>query len=38
LIDYGALSRAGDLEFAEQLLTQARVATIPLSVFYERRQ
>ena len=36
LIDYGALSRAGDLEFAEQLLTQARVATIPLSVFYER--
>ena len=34
LIDYGALSRAGDLEFAEQLLTQARVATIPLSVFY----
>jgi len=35
LIDYGALSRAGDLEFAEQLLTQARVATIPLSVFYE---
>ena len=36
LIDYGSLSRAGDLEFAEQLLTQARVATIPLSVFYER--
>jgi methionine transaminase len=36
LIDYGALSRVGDLEFAEQLLTQARVATIPLSVFYER--
>jgi methionine transaminase len=36
LIDYGALSQAGDLEFAEQLLTQARVASIPLSVFYER--
>jgi methionine transaminase len=36
LIDYGALSRAGDLEFAEQLLTQARVASIPLSVFYEQ--
>jgi methionine aminotransferase len=35
LMDYGALSRAVDLEFAEQLLTQARVATIPLSVFYE---
>jgi methionine transaminase len=36
LIDYGAISSAGDLEFAEELLTQARVATIPLSVFYER--
>jgi methionine aminotransferase len=36
LVDYGALSSAGDLEFAEELLTQARVATIPLSVFYER--
>ena len=36
LIDYGAISNAGDLEFAEQLLTQARVASIPLSVFYER--
>jgi methionine transaminase len=36
LIDYGAVSRAGDLEFAEELLTQARVATIPLSVFYEQ--
>lgn len=35
LIDYGGLSQAGDLEFAEQLLTQARVATIPLSVFYQ---
>jgi methionine aminotransferase len=36
LIDYGAHASAGDLEFAEQLLTQARVATIPLSVFYEQ--
>jgi methionine transaminase len=36
LIDYGAHASAGDLEFAEQLLTQARVATIPLSVFYEK--
>jgi len=36
LVDYAALSGAGDLDYAEQLLTQARVATIPLSVFYER--
>jgi methionine aminotransferase len=36
LIDYGAISQAGDLEFAEELLTRARVASIPLSVFYER--
>ena len=36
LIDYGAISQAGDLEFAEELLTHARVASIPLSVFYER--
>jgi methionine transaminase len=35
LVDYAALSSAGDLEYAEQLLTRARVATIPLSVFYE---
>ncbi len=36
LIDYGAISQAGDLAFAEELLTRARVASIPLSVFYER--
>jgi methionine aminotransferase len=36
LVDYGAISTAGDLEFAEELLTRARVASIPLSVFYER--
>jgi methionine aminotransferase len=34
LIDYGNLSRLMDIEFAELLLTQAGVATIPLSVFY----
>jgi len=36
LIDYGAVSQADDLTFAEELLTQARVASIPLSVFYEQ--
>lgn len=36
LIDYSALSDARDTEFAEQLLIQARVATIPLSVFYQQ--
>jgi methionine aminotransferase len=35
LIDYGALSRAPDVDFAEQLLVGARVASIPLSVFYQ---
>jgi len=35
LIDYGEISGAHDLEFAEELLTRARVATIPLSVFYD---
>jgi methionine transaminase len=34
LLDYGALSDSGDLEFAERLLTEAGVATIPLSPFY----
>jgi methionine aminotransferase len=36
LIDYGALSRVTDVEFAEQLLTRAGVASIPLSVFYQQ--
>jgi methionine transaminase len=36
LIDYGALSDAPDTQFAEELLTRARVATIPLSVFYQQ--
>ncbi|HEY4973927.1 MAG TPA: methionine aminotransferase [Steroidobacteraceae bacterium] len=35
LIDYGALSDAPDAQFAEELLTRAQVATIPLSVFYQ---
>ena len=34
LLDYGALSDSGDLEFAEKLLIEAGVATIPLSPFY----
>jgi methionine aminotransferase len=34
LIDYGGLSQFTDVELAELLLTQAGVATIPLSVFY----
>jgi methionine aminotransferase len=36
LLDYGALSDQGDLEFAGRLLTEAGVATIPLSPFYHR--
>ena len=35
LIDYGALSTAADMQFADTLLTHAGVATIPLSVFYQ---
>ena len=34
LLDYGALCDLGDLDFAERLLTEAGVATIPLSPFY----
>jgi methionine aminotransferase len=34
VVDYGALSRAGDLEFADRLIREAKVATIPLSPFY----
>jgi methionine aminotransferase len=34
LIDYGAISAARDTAFADELLTQAGVATIPVSVFY----
>ena len=34
LLDYGAFAHGDDLAFAERLLTEARVATIPLSPFY----
>jgi len=36
LLDFGALAPAGDAAFAERLLTEAGVATIPLSPFYAR--
>jgi methionine aminotransferase len=34
LLDFGGLLPPGDMEFAERALTEARVATIPLSPFY----
>jgi len=34
LVDYGALSDAPDVEFADRLLHEAGVATIPLTPFY----
>jgi methionine aminotransferase len=34
LVDYGALSQAGDVDFADRLIREAKVATIPLSPFY----
>jgi methionine transaminase len=34
LVDYGALSRSTDIEFADRLIRDAKVATIPLSPFY----
>jgi methionine aminotransferase len=34
LVDYGAISRASDAEFADRLIREAKVATIPLSPFY----
>jgi methionine aminotransferase len=34
LVDYGRLSEAPDVEFADRLITAAKVATIPLSPFY----
>jgi methionine aminotransferase len=34
LVDYGAISRTGDLDFADRLIREAKVATIPLSPFY----
>jgi len=34
LVDYGSVSRSGDIEFADRLIREAKVATIPLSPFY----
>ncbi|HEX8756237.1 MAG TPA: methionine aminotransferase [Steroidobacteraceae bacterium] len=34
LLDFGGLLPPGDIAFAERVLTEARVATIPLSPFY----
>jgi methionine aminotransferase len=34
LVDYGSLSRGGDLEFTDRLIREAKVAAIPLSPFY----
>jgi len=38
LLDYGALARQEDRAFAERLIAEAGVATIPLSPFYEHPQ
>ena len=38
LLDFSAFAPADDLAFAERLLTEARVATIPLSPFYAARE
>jgi methionine aminotransferase len=34
LIDYGALSQESDIAFADRLIREAKIATIPLSPFY----
>ena len=34
LVDYGALSRDNDIDFADRLIREAKIATIPLSPFY----
>jgi methionine aminotransferase len=34
LVDYGRLSHSSDVEFADRLIREAKVATIPLSPFY----
>jgi methionine transaminase len=34
LVGYGALSTAADIDFADRLLREAKIATIPLSPFY----
>ena len=38
LLDFSALANDGDLAFAERLLTEAGVASIPLAPFYETPQ
>ena len=38
LLDFSAFASGDDLEFAERLLSEARVATIPLSHFYAEPQ
>jgi methionine aminotransferase len=34
LVDYGAISQEDDFKFADRLIREAKVATIPLSPFY----
>jgi methionine aminotransferase len=34
LLDYAELDRGDDLQFTDRLVREAKVATIPLSVFY----
>lgn len=34
LLDFGEIANGGDVEFADRLMREARVATIPLSPFY----
>jgi len=34
LVDYGALSRSSDVDFADRLIREGKIATIPLSPFY----
>ena len=34
LVDYGALSSDNDMDFADRLIREAKIATIPLSPFY----
>jgi methionine transaminase len=36
LIDYGAISRDADLQFADRLIREAKIAVIPLSPFYAK--
>jgi methionine transaminase len=36
LVDYGAISQEDDLKFADRLIREAKIATIPLSPFYAK--